>query len=899
VTRLRTFCSRLMRIVPHRRSDREMDAEFSAHLEMLTEANMRRGMTREQARQAARREFGGLEQTKETYREQFALLWLEGLLLDMRGATRILRRTPGFTSAAVLTLALGLATLVTIFSITESILWKPLPYPDSERLVAVYAKTGNHTRSLDSLTVPEYLSWQRENKTFTEMAAFRWAEEYNLAAAGRVERARVASVSENFFSTFGVPPVIGRPFSPSEDTTPSNDVILSYACWTRLFPSGHTLSGQTIRLEDQTYSVVGVLPPDFTFESLWKVDVFTPISFTPSAPSDRSTRGLEVIARLAPGATVAESNADLGRLARRDAAMFPATDGNWTAQVEALRVSMTHYYLPKLLFFLGAAVFVFLVACANTANLLLARALRRRPELALRVSLGAGRWTILRQLLAESVWIAVLASGCALIVAHWSVQLFVRFASSPEIEIPRIMDISLDPQAFGFAVLFAFAAVATAGLPSAWIASRIDPQEALKGAGNGAFGIRTQSRFRDLLVVSEITLSLVLLAGAGLFIKSLFLLDRISPGFDPHGLLTMQVSLRGSGYADDRRVLASLREIEENARSLHGVLSSTVGSSLAFFGTGAVRFTVEGRAQPESEEKPSSLVRAVSPSYFATLKIPLLRGRAFDNSDRRDSVRVAVVNENFARHFFRDRDPVGQSITILSAQDGGEFLSGRVQIVGLAANTKEVGLDEVQFDSMYVPLAQNPVRSAWLAVRTERESAEVAAGLRRAVASVNANQPISEIVPMEQRISASLSENRLHLVLAAAFAVVAVLLAAIGVYAVLSYSIAQRIREFGLRMALGAQRSSVLGLVIRQSAGLVLPGLLLGLGLSVALGQILGSMLYLVPYQHVGLLYGVSTHDPFLLASAAVLLSLVALLGTIFPARNATNLDPIHALRYE
>ena len=897
---LKTLIARMAGLFRKQTRDRQLDHEMRAHLELLADEYVRRGMNPQDARRAARRDFGGLEQMKEAYRQQSVLQWVDTLIRDVRSAVRLLRRSPGFTVAVISTLTLGLAAFTAVFSITESILWKPLPFPDSERLVIVFGKNLTQPRGiLDSLTVPEYLRWKSANITLNGMAAFHWPEERNLRAGDRFERVRSAAVTQDFFSLLRVQPALGRDFPAGEDSAQRSAVILSYPCWQRLFGADRGLSGKTIQLENEKFTVVGVTPPGLVMEFLLNVDVYTVVSFAPSAARDRLTRGLEVLGRLRPGATEDEAQSDFSSLAGADASAFPATDSSWGAHVENLRRIETHYYQSTLLFFLTAALVVLAIACANAANLLLARLLRRQPELALRVSLGAGRWALVRQILIESICLAAPASVCGLLLAHWGLRLFVGFASPPQMEIPRVPEIGIDLRAFGIAALAALAAALTAGIPSARMASHVDPQDALKAAGRGSPDGSSTARFRDALIVAELSLCLVLLVGAGLFVDSLVRLDRMSPGFDPQHLLTTQVSLRGPQYTDQSRVLASLNGLLERVRVIPGVESAEIGSSLPLMGADEVRFTIDGKSQPATGAEPESLIRAVSTDYLSTLKIPVLHGRAFDRSDLPTSMRVAIVNENFARHFFAGEEPIGRTFKIVASRDAGQFLPGEIQIVGVAANTKEVGLDEVDFDGMYVPILQNAVPNAMLAVRTANGSAAVATGLRSELAALDPNQPPYEIVPMEQRISASLAQNRLHMMLASVFAVAALFLSSIGIYAVLSYSIAQRIREIGIRMALGAQRSGVLALVLFHSLRLLLPSLAVGLALTLVLGRLLNAMLYLVRYEHNGLIYGVSTRDPLLLTAAVLFLVTLAFLASLIPARRATQVDPMIALRNE
>lgn len=899
--RLRVIFSRFRGVFFKAGSEEQLHSELKAHLEALTQENIARGMSLEEARYAARRAFGGLEQMKVAYREQSGVPWIEAAWRDLRFGARALRNSPAFAVSVVFTLALGLGVFTAIFSITESILWKPFPYPDSERLVTIYAKSAAQSRSLDPLTVPEYLGWKADNTTLEELAAFRWTEEHVLKAGANLARARVAPVTGDFFSALRVKPMLGRDFPRAADPDQRSAVILTHSCWRRLFGATLDLSGKTIQLENDVHPVIGVLPPGFAFEYLWNVDVFVLADFSPAMAADRSTRSLQTVGRLRKGASPASAQSDFLRLARNDAAAFPETDASWGVLVENFRIRATRYYQPRLLLFLGAALVVFVIACANAANLLLARAFRRRAELALRICLGASRWSLIRQALGESAWLAALASFCGLFLAYWGIRVFVHFASGPQMEIPRVSEIGVDFNAFAFAAFAAFVAVVLAGVPAARLACQIDPNEALKAAGRGVSGSARERSFRNVLVMAELGLCMVLLVGAGLFIDSLVRLQRVTPGFDPHHLLTMRVSLRGP-QRDPRTNLRTILDANvflEKIRALPDVEVAEIGSTLPFFSADEVGFTIGGQPEPAQGMEPTTTVRAVTPNYFAALRIPVARGRPFSPGDTPASPRVAVINQNFVGHFFAGENPVGRTIKIVSVADGSAFKTGVYEIVGVVRNSKEVALNEVDFDALYVPFQQNPVREAFLAVRTRGEAGNLPAILQREAALLDPQRPPFDAVPMQQIISTSLSENRLHLLLSTAFAAAASLLAAVGVYGVLSYGVEQRRREVGVHMALGAQRASVSFMIVRQSCRLLIPGIALGLGLALALGRLLSGMLYLVPQEHEGLLYGVSTHDPLVLTAATLLLAALTLLSSFFPARRATRVDPMTALRNE
>ena len=751
------------------------------------------------------------------------------------------------------------------------------------------------------MTIPEYLGWKENNATLEQLAGYRWAEEHILKAGTSLERARVAPVTPEFFSTLRVAPSLGRDFRGAIDSDSRSGVILTHSCWQRLFGTTRDLSGKTIQLENDTHPVIGVLPSGFAFEYLWNVDVFVLADFSPAMATDRSTRALQIVGRLREGVSPASAQADFSRLARHDAAAFPETDASWGVILENFRVIATHYYQPRLLFFLGAALVVFIIACANAANLLLARTFRRRAELALRISLGASRWTLIRMALAESAWLAALASTCGFFLAYWGVRAFIHFASPPEMEIPRVSEIGVDFYAFTFAALVALLAVVLAGIPAARLACRVDPNEALKSTGKGMSGGVRERSLRNVLVMAELGLCMVLLVGAGLFIDSMVRLEHVSPGFDPHHLLTMRLSLRGPQRDPEThlRTILDASVFLEKIRALPDVEAAEIGSTLPFFAADEVGFAIGGQSEPAQGMEPTTAVRAVTPNYFSTLRIPVVRGRPFSQGDVPASPRVAVLNQNFVRHFFADGNPIGRTIKLVSAADGSAIKTGIYEIVGVVGNSKEVGLNEVDFDALYIPFQQNPIREAFLAVRTRGDASGLPAILRREAALLDPQRPPFDVVPMEQIISKSLSEDRLHLLLSTAFAAAALLLAVVGVYGVLSYAVEQRSRELGVRMALGAQRASVSSMIVRQSCRLLLPGIALGLALALALGRLLSGMLYLVPQEHEGLLYGVSTHDPLVLTATTLLLAALTLFGSFFPARRATRVDPMAALRSE
>lgn len=876
----------------------ELDAELRAHVEQQAEKYVQAGTSPEEAARRARLEFGGVEQVKEECRDSWGVRFGSELAQDLHYGFRQLRRNPGFTAVAVLTLALGIGATTAIFSVAESVLWKPLPFPDSQQLVILRESNVKHPWESQAVSPPNYLDWRNQSTTFEQLAAFEWPEQENLSDGHSGERIRVSKISANFFAVLGIQPQMGRVFVAEENRLGRDHVaILSHRLWVRQFAAKPQVLGKKIRLDGEPYVIAGVTPPSLRLKYLYDPELFIPLAFDSREASRRDAHVLGVIGRLRKGVNVAQAQGRLDGAARLLELRYPKTNAGRGIKISSWRTEIGKYYRPTLFFFLCAAFFVLLIACVNMANLLLARATGRRTEFAVRTALGSGRKRLLRQLLTESMLLAMIGGSFGILLAVWGTDVFVRLGSSPYLYIPRLDEVGMDERVLGFALVISFVTAVLFGLAPVSIASRLEISSTLKGArgGSGNFGHTT---LRNGLVMAQLGLAMVVLVGAALFLNSLLRLERAPLGFDPHHLVVSYLSLKGPNYADDRRVESVYQQLVEKTKGISGVQSAAATSHLPLTGGNGCNFVVTG-TNPEPGEQPWALTSVVTPSYLRAMRIPLLRGRNFTEHDDAGSPRVVIISERLARNYFPREDPVGQEITILSALWAGEIKPQTDRIIGVAANIKEVGVDEIPFVTIYLPFAQNPTRSLYVIARAAVASQSVAAVLRRQISSVDKDLPVYDIKSMQQIISDSLTENRFDMVLIQVFASLALILAAVGIYGVISYSVSQRTHEIGIRLAMGARPSSILKLVIRQSAKLIAAGLTLGLIASLALGRVLHNVLYMVPYKNNGLIYGVSTHDPLTLGAVVIFLAAIAISASYIPARRAARVDPMIALRYE
>ena len=792
------------------------------------------------------------------------------LLQDIRYAIRALRRAPGFTAIAALTLALGIGANTTIFSAVNALLLKPLPFPDREQLIELRHVDSNGETS-DQTSAANFLALRERSPELQSLAAFSWWD-VNLGGIEGAERLTGFSASPDFFSTLGVHPVLGRTFATDEGT-PGRDrvVVLSHRLWMRRYNADPAVIGQTVMLNGNPHTVVGVLPRDMAFPP--HGDVWRPREFDAAWG-----RSVGVVGRLRPGATPEQAQAALSARLRQLVGEQPGTYTGAGMVVQPLYADQTSYLSTLLGILMAAVGFVLLIACANVTSLLLARATAREREIAIRTALGAGRGRIIRQLLVESAMLGLAGGVLGAVLAFWGVDLLKQ--SIPN-HLGRFLSgwdaLVVDARVLVFTLVVSVGAGVLFGLAPALGASRLELTDALKDGGGGGSGKRG-GKLRRTLVVGEVALALVLLTGAGLMTRSFLGLVSADPGFRSEGVLTVQVSLPPSPDAGARNA-AFFGELLQRVRQQPGVSSSGLVEFLPLSRSGAgTRFTVAGRPTPPGQE-PWTQYRTSTPGYLETLGIPLLRGRTFSEQDAADVGRAVLINSTLARRYWGDQEPVGQRIQVWGQEH---------EIVGVVSDVHHFGLDEAPAPELYLPHAQNPAGDMFLAIRTGGDPAQLAATIRREIAALNPDAAVGEVRTMDRVRAEFTAPERLMAGLLGAFALVALVIAAIGVYGVMAYAVSQRTREIGVRLALGAQMSDVLRLVVGQGMVLAATGLVLGLAAAFGLTRFLRS-----------LLYGVEPADPATFVTVVLLLAVSALIAVYVPARRAARLNPLVAIRAE
>ena len=888
---LRKIGFRLRSLFRRNIADAELSTELHFHLERQVAANLSAGMPPEEARRAALREFGGIEELKEECRDMRKINWLQDLAQDLRYGLRMLRKALGFTAVAVLTLALGIGANTAIFSVVDALLLRPLPYRDSNQLVMVWENDVALGERHNVVSPANFLDWTKQNRAFDSMAYFG-DDRLNLTGGSGPQVVATQLTSANFFDVLGVKPILGHAFVSTNGTAGKDHVaVLSYGLWRERFAANPAIVGSSIELDGGAYEVIGVAPADFDpfiaegsltgeHAQLWIPFVFLP------KYSDRTKVGrfLTVVARLKTHISLAQAQSQMNVIAARLAAKYPDYNRGWGVDVVSIREEVSGPARPALLILLGAVGFVLLIACANVASLFLSRAAGRKKELAVRAALGASRWRVVRQLLSESVLLAFLGGALGIFLAIWGTNALLH-------SIPQKL-LSLSSAPIDFRVL-AFAAGATLfsgilfGILPSYTAAHSGISASLQESGRSSSLNRRNRVIHSALVVSEIALALVLLAGAGLLIESFSRLTHVNPGFNADRLLTFKLSLPANKYKDDSADIAFYQGLLDKLSHLPSVRSVSMESLAPFNGLQnegvATDVILPGQGSLPEAQRPDTAVRVVGFDYFATLGIPLIQGRDFSPGELAAQRHVVIINDAFAQKYFPGANPIGQKITIDMKDTNIPS-----EIIGIVGNIHGADLSVAPWPTVYWPYPELVYSEMTIVMRTERDPLTLVSPAREIVQSLDKDEPISNVSTMDQLISDSVARSRFSTLLLSVFAALAMILACIGIYGVMAYATAQRRNEIGIRMALGAQRGDVLRLILGQGAKLALLGAAIGVGGGLILTRLLKNQLF-----------GTSASDPFAFMIVTVLLVAVALAACYIPARRAMRVDPMVALRYE
>jgi putative ABC transport system permease protein len=817
-------------------------------------------------------------------------LLMRNLFSDLQLGFRILRRNPGFTVTAVLLLALGIGANTAIFSVVNAVLLRPLPYQDSSRIMQIWHVPPAKSfpgMTLFSVSPANYLDWRTQNHSFEDMAAYGGAR-FNVGGKERPESIQAAPVAPGFFSILRVQPILGRGFTPDDDRPGQGHVVvLGNALWRERYGADPGVVGRNIVLDGETYTVIGVMPRTFNFPS-W-AQLWTPLAWTDERRAVRGNHNYQVIGRLKPGVDIRAAQAELSAISTHLEQLYPEDDKGWGAKILTLREQTVGEVRPALLLLLGAVGFVLLIACANVANLVLGKILARKKEIAIRSALGATRFAILRQILAETFLLSLAGGALGLVLASFGTKLIVKFLAD---RLPHFAEITLDGSVLTFTAFLALFSGVLAGILPALRFTKADVNEALKqGQSRGSSDSRG-GKTRGFLVVAEVALSLVLLVGAGLMVRTLYQLSNVRPGFDANGQLTMTVSIPANKFTTPTAYIAFFERVLQQVRATPGVDSAAVIDDLPMGDGGSHQpFSIEGQPVVPMADQPEVDVRLISPGYLPTMRIPLLSGRDLTDSDVAGRTPTVLISESLAKRFWPNENPLGKHLTMT-------FYPGVArEIVGVVGDVKLDSLNETRpTETIYWPLDQTfaPPSEPWrsfpmsLTVRTSIDPMSAVSRVTAAVHQVDPETPVTEVLTMNQLISNSLSPQRSNTLLLAAFAGLALVLTAVGIYSVLSYAVRRRVREIGIRMALGASHSDVLKMVLADGIKPILVGVGIGLAIALALGRLVSS-----------LIFGVRPTDPLTFATVASLLIAVGVLATIVPAYRATRVEPVRTLRDE
>jgi predicted permease len=858
----------------------DIDREMRFHIAERVDELVARGMSGPEALRTARRQFGNHCFQHERTRDMDIAIRLESLGKDIRYAVRGLRTNPGFALVAIAALALGIGANTAVFSVVNGVLLRRLPYANPERLVMLFDHFPQQRMERGPASMADFLDWKSRSHSFEALDA-TGRNRFTLTGDGAAEQILGLSVTAHFFETLGVRPLTGRTFAEGEDQpgrTPT--VVLSERLWRRRYSSDPAVLGKAIALNGRPCTVIGIMPASFEFGQR-EVEAWATLTLDP--PRRRGPFFIEGVARLKPGVSIEKASAEMQGIADQVRRENPRDYTQLRYPVVSLREVVVGDMRPLLWILTGAVLLVLMISISNVASLMLARATARRREIAIRLSIGAGRGHLVRQLMTESLVLALTGGVFGISLAAWGVTALHRLAPRG---IPRLNEIAIDGRVLAFTLVVSIGSAVVFGLAPAMAASGAAFGQALKHGGRGGH-VRGQGRARSLLVVAQVTFSVLLLIGAGLLIRSFDLLGRVNPGFQapPDRVLTMLLSPQGARYRDRQALASYWDRLLDRVRTLPGVETASIAITMPPDRTAFTDgFELQAKPAPPGVENPGVPVPFVSQDYFKTLGIPLLRGRWFDSRDSADSPRVAVISENMARKYFPNEDPVGQKL-----KHGGRALNNAyMDIIGVVADVKYQGLENEAVPVYYEVSSQVPARPMWLLLRTRGEAHTMISAARQAIRDIDSEVPVAQVSTMAEALSESVSVPRFRSLLMAIFAAASLLLAGLGIYGVISYSVTQRTQELGVRMALGASSANVLSLVIRQGSQLASLGIVLGLGGALGLTRVLKKMLF-----------GISATDAATFAVVSLILGTVALLASLIPARRAARVDPVIALRNE
>ena len=864
----------------------DLEEDIREHIEIETKENIERGMSPEEARYAALRKFGNVAQVREATHEVWSVTWLERLLQDVRFGARSLRKRPQFTLVAILILALGIGAATVMFSMVKGVVLSPLPYPDPQQLMGIWQNRPN--LEYEDVSWPDFQDWQRQTRSLQNMACFV-RQEYDLTSPGTADHIQAIAVSSGFFATLGVPLLIGHDF-PSSDDLPNGapDAIISYRLWQERFARNRQAVGTSITLNGANFTVIGVLPRGFRFWS--NADVYTPlIEMIPKLYADRTVHALEAIGRLKPGVTFAQAQEDLASVQLQLDRLHPADDRNLGIRIDPLKKQILGDTRGTLLLLFGAVVVVLLIVCFNVANLLLVRSMERAREFAVRSALGAGRSRLIRQLLTESSLLALAGAMLGAGMAHLGLLLILAEFGS---DLPRTASIGIDIPVLLFALGVSLIVGIAFGMAPALRSSRVDVQSALKASGRGFAGSHFHAQ--GSLVIVQVALTLVLLTGVGLLLRAMQALWQVNPGFDISHVLTFRIGVPSSlpPTAADSQI--AVKRLLDRIRGVPGVQAVSVTQLLPLrAGDNSGPFWLGTQAPVSMQDAPHALYFWTGPDYLRVMGIPLLRGRFFTPEDTRQSQPVAVINSVLARKYFPGQDPIGQTITVPhfgAARIAG--VVGYVKVWGLddsgSYNPSQIYLSVYQLQNLFVP---DLTKILSFVVRTPLGAGTLVPEIKKTLNGPSGDLTIYRIETMKQVASASMASQRFPMLLLGVFAGLALLLASAGIYGTISYSVTQRVREIGVRLALGARRWDVLRILLLSGLRMAGAGILFGAAVSILLGRMLPA------FSH--LLYGVTANDPATITAVSAVLLSVAAAACYFPSRRAMKIDPVEALRHE